>query len=416
MGAREFNRGRRIYNTYQAIDKGYQLYKGLKKIKRMAPIKRKNPYPTPRSNKRARRSKSVFSPENNQKNWDQFTRRNPRGSARRRSGRSTPKTPKSSSAGRSRFARSSGMGRYVINPDYSYTWNMKYKLPKLWDPMIKSKQLSTYQYNTAWGTQCNVGSQQVDRLTSMRTFTSNDTAEIFECASEKVLSNVTAATSAIYNDSTGTYQKLLVENVQWTINFTNQSPVTVEFDIYYCLSKVTDNSTYNPKDDWVNGLLEIAGFGTTSAERLTSTIVDAKPTESKLFNTRWKVVKKISYTLRTGEEKQSVLNWQPNRYIDQKYFADRNTVRGMTMEIMTVLKGTPCDDTNGFSTGVVTYSGGKIAGIGHLKYSARMVNTYPENRRMKDNLTKAALGTGAYYSINEGTGVPLNINLATNFA
>lgn len=333
--------------------------------------------------------------------------------------RGTLKTPKSAFGRRSRSARSStGGGRTVYNPPYDYKFNIAYKLPKTWDPMIKSKALSTYQYNTAWGTQCTVGSQQVDRLTAMRAFSAGDVAEFWECATEKVLANVTAATSSIYNDATatGTYQKLLVENVQWTLNFTNQAPSTSEFDVYWCLSKITDNSTYNPKDDWVNGLLELAGFANTTAERLTSTIVDSKPTESKLFNTRWRVIKKLQYTLRTGEEKQCILNWQPNRYIDPKYFIDRNTVKGFTMEVMTVLKGTPCDSVNGFTTGNVTYSGGKIAGIGHLKYSGRVVSVYPENRRMKDNLTKAALGTGSFYSINEGTGVPLDVNFATNFA
>lgn len=195
---------------------------------------------------------------------------------------------------------------------------------------------------------------------------------------------LTTATDLFGTAATGTagYRqvRLLYEGVKQTTKIQNQGQGTTDMWIYDLVSKVTKESYSAPDTDWADGyvdtnVLPAAAIATYGGG---NTTIGAIPTESKVFNINWKVLKVTTVRLGPGAEHNHIFNMRPNKVIDGTYAANFQQIKGVTTGILLIHRGPLVDSTSGnAAAGTITYGHSKLITANDIKICSRIVGQYP---------------------------------------
>lgn len=232
-------------------------------------------------------------------------------------------------------------------------------------------------------------------------------------------------------DRTG--KRIYIDNVNVYVNMSNQGPTTLEYTVYWLMSKNTEKTFRDPLSLWQDGLIEASKNITPTSDR---DEINAKPTTSREFNFVWTIVKKQIGRLDPGSEQKINFKFQPKRFIDVDYLNDHEMIKGITLFPILVCKGVPADTTlltdpydqkPGWNTVAsnVTTSRTKLVGTFTNRYYGYVCDTWGATRRSLggDYPTSAQRPienpTGDYtgvFSIADAAGTVVDSNYDDNFA
>lgn len=309
----------------------------------------------------------------------------------------------------------------VTDPPYNYGWNLTYKKAKSFHPITEGKQVSSYETNFGSSLRTTQGQQSSVSL--------NDDGSCVNLGTS--LYTVYTELARFYNAATANFVRLenvgsanvntfLLKDCTLTINLVNQSPSSTEVDLYYCLSKKTTEATsVDPANLWGVGLAAQQA-GTTG----TSSYPDTKPTDSKIFNQHWKIIKKITWKLDPGQEAQVNFKFKVNRYLDTNYLVQNNNIRGITICPMMTVRGIPgsIGATASYANTTTTTTPSKVAFTTNIKYTAVMCTVFPKITRQVNTLAIAAMTAGpaptaaSVWTISDAAGTTVDNNVLTTFA
>lgn len=207
--------------------------------------------------------------------------------------------------------------------------------------------------------------------------------------------------------------KLFLEKITVKIELHNMTPNTCHIDIYDVIAKQTypsriadgdpgtdGDEVFEPISDWAQGLRQLAMGTVVTAELPSTARVGTKPTESKVWNMRWRIVKVSSVTMEPSSSHIHTWFFKPNRLIDTAYFTANNIVKGLTHFTMAVTRGGLVDsDASPTFSGAsasqgVGYGPAKVGGISQTRYVSRLIALTPNNRYIADvnlNTTSALM-------------------------
>jgi len=318
-----------------------------------------------------------------------------------------------------RVKQRGGFSKTVMNPPYGSYFTIKYQKPRSWDPISFSKQTAKLCYNQTFGLNSVAGRQGVNSI-------GNDgklcrpvhMLRLFDIGSR--FWNATTSSWVQLSSSAqplAAYNKFMLLSAVQTIKLTNQSPSTCEVDVYFVQSKVSDDSPYeDPSSCWTQGLVATdAGIGALAPDTF-DIAIESKPTSVKNFNMKWRIIKKLCYTMNPGTETKVVYKFKPNRYFDTAYCQEFQTIRGISHDVMFAIRGVSADTTQGVSVGTVTLTPAKMVGTSYIEYTAKMCSVFPEINVVDTNLPTLTFGTGNLFSIADASGTVVNNNQNTVFA
>lgn len=202
--------------------------------------------------------------------------------------------------------------------------------------------------------------------------------------------------------------KTLIKSAYLTLQLTSQTPAVTNMMIYTLMAKNTTSSTLvYPETDWAQGLSQEGG----QADPL---YIGSRPTASKQFNMNWKVKARHQIQLMGGQQHMHKVQFNINRYIDNEYFANYTTIRGVTLAIMIVLWGQPGDlaNTSANAGTSVTTTPCKIVGIQNVTYKYQLLDIFP--KQIYHKLTGIVQDPQSHvYIINEEAGNVVDVQDAT---
>lgn len=311
-----------------------------------------------------------------------------------------------------------------MNAPYGYTWTISYKKAKSYHPIIESKQVTTFEESKGGTLACLQGKQAASSLNGVAELIGKPSTLGDLCQYGQKFYNATTASWVQVDDPAGVTQwtTFLLKKLVHTFTATNLSPSTVELDIYYCMHKLTDDSTNDPYNAWQQGLIQEAansgGSGIANPE-----YVNAVPQQSKRFNTEYKIIKTLKYHLQPGQECKSNFVFNVRRYLDTAYVntSEHLNIRGITIVPLIVLRGVPgaIGSAASYSNTGVTTTPAKIGYTCNLKYEAVMCSTFPKISRINNTLKTAALPGAAgdgVFTISDAAGTTVNNNTSAVFA
>lgn len=202
--------------------------------------------------------------------------------------------------------------------------------------------------------------------------------------------------------------KIFLESLNSEIEMVNQSDCVTTVYLYNLLAKTSSTLT-DPTTDWQTGLTNIQGANTES-----NTLPGTRPTMSKTFNMRWKVLGVQTLELLPGKVHKHKYTFKPNAIIDYEYFQTNTMVKGITNAVMMVGKGTPIDDNLTFAAPAnITLSPVKVIYTLRNTYKTRMVLSLPKSG-IQSNSLYAATTANTLYTFNDirGTAESVTTNVA----
>jgi len=205
-------------------------------------------------------------------------------------------------------------------------------------------------------------------------------------------------------------QKFYIDSVTQEFDYVNATESNTLFDIYTLVSKVTKPLYVDPYTDWDNGLYDEKGIST-----VTPLFPGNKPTQSKAFNTSWKVVCRKRVFLSPGGQHKYQFRFKPQSIVDYDYFKRNQQIRGLTMIHLLVAQGQLGTNTQSFATtAAVNYSPVKIICHGRTVYTTRCLSllpshTYQETDVATVTLQNSSTPTNYLWVQNEDTGLPINV-------
>lgn len=207
-------------------------------------------------------------------------------------------------------------------------------------------------------------------------------------------------------------KKIGITSYGYDVLITNQSPTSIVMTLYDCISKVTKVAFSDPVVDWSTGLDQQDGVSGITA---TALFPKAIPTQSKLFNNIWKIVKKYQVELAPGRTHNHKFNLTPNRVVDTSYAANFDQIKGLTYALMATAYGMPCDDVPAPTVGTtITLSPAKYSFVGIVH-----ANTFVGNgqyRKSSQTNSLAIAPVGKMYIMDQDQGDPEDITVATEWA
>lgn len=210
--------------------------------------------------------------------------------------------------------------------------------------------------------------------------------------------------------TSGQSLKFLYYSCQSEVRMINQSPSLSEFELHLIMAKNTNAGGTDPKTFWDEGYTHQANNNTATSKEIPYT----RPTDSKVFNTHWKIVKTVKGSLNPGETHKHTFNFKPNRVIDTQYLNDFGELRGLTFGWMLVVRGTPADDTNsGTAAAKIGLTGAKIVGVVKNTYKSAMVTSYPRTATFTSDLDNDAVALYVQDEVQDG---PVDAVAGANFA
>ena len=298
-----------------------------------------------------------------------------------------PKNPRKVQKGkRKRYRRNSKtestemQRKLVVDPPYFMHWTIKYRQNKYEKHIQKTKQ--SVNWSDSFGEIFNITSgRQLVKNVSLSVGNPNHLLDIFKKGTQwYAIPNAGPVAGSHYRltDPSGqentSFRNMLWNSTKYTLQLTNQSPTSAEVTVYWCLAKHTSADSIWPEVAWQNGYDKSDGnTGTVS-----TSFVGRKPTESKEFNQRYKVIKKIKYRMLPAQENKCVLNFYPNRMLDSDYVYNMTAIKGLMIIPMVVAHGVICDNSNTIAGGtIVTTTPVKLAVLSHLTYNCTMCNFFP---------------------------------------
>lgn len=265
---------------------------------------------------------------------------------------------------------------------------------------------SNYRLDATVGiSNATLGNQQADNLLqgmSQADLTAafNNTAKYYNVTTSSVI------TPGMNTTGYGS-QKFLLKRFYSDTELVNQSMAVVNIDFYTCISKVT-KPYVDPITDWNTGY-------TDQGQTLTRTFYGAKPTESKIFNINWKIVKVHRVQLMGGQTYHHIVDFKPKRMIDTEYVNKNSQIRGITINTFIVTRGQVADDSNTIAIGVnTTTTPVKVIGIQSRVYDMDVIMSYP---RISGGQTNVPTSAGAnLYVVNEESGLVVDEKAGANYA
>jgi len=129
-------------------------------------------------------------------------------------------------------------------------------------------------------------------------------------------------------------KKLLLTSYDSEMLITSASSVISFVEIYDLVAKQTGVFEI-PTDLWNQGIINSRDVFTQNDFN----VYNARPTQSKAFNLKWKVLKRTSVQLVGGATHRHKFNISLRRLIDTDHFYNNGMVRGITCAQMIVVKG-----------------------------------------------------------------------------
>lgn len=208
-------------------------------------------------------------------------------------------------------------------------------------------------------------------------------------------------------------QKQYISTIKHEIEFNNCGPTTCEFDIYMLIDKNTTKTATLPLALWDAAIVSesnvaLAPLG--ARQKLWS-----KPTDLKGFRINY-WTKKTTCTLTPGESCKLTYQFKQNRLLDAQYFNDWLSIRGLTHQIMVVVRGTLCDGTksNTVTAGQQSIAPAKLIWIAKRTYTGYICNTLP--RIVRQIGTELPTGIATMWHQDEDGGAVEDAALPGNFA
>jgi len=224
----------------------------------------------------------------------------------------------------------------------------------------------------------------------------------------------------ILTDRSG--KRIYLENIKSWINMSNQGPTSMEYIIYFLVSKNSEKTFIKPETAWQTGYTSGAKNEPVVMSKNT---INAKPTQSRDFNFAWTVVKKVVGKLDPGSEQKISLSFSPKRFVDVDYFNQYEMIKGVTLVPMLVIKGVAASSGEGGFGGwaqgndTCTTSRVKVNGVYTNAYRGYICDTWGAARKDIQGTPFATPpindATGVY-SIADAAGTVVNSNVDANFA
>lgn len=195
------------------------------------------------------------------------------------------------------------------------------------------------------------------------------------------------------------------------IEFFNPGATTMEFEVYVLIDKITATTTKDPVIAWTEGITSETGDGVGPVESFRS--LWTRPTSNKTFNMLfW--TRRHHCVLTPGERCKLTVTFTRNRVLDTQYFADYNTIRGITHRIVTVQRGVLCDADNSdaYAANRQSISQTKLVWLLKKTLAGSLVNSFP---RVHKQLGAALPSALPLMHIDEDTGEPEFV-VTTEFA
>lgn len=172
-----------------------------------------------------------------------------------------------------------------------------------------------------------------------------------------------------------------------------------------------------PIEAWEEGLDQTVGPHGAQAQNIDH--IGAKPTDSKTFNMRYKVLKKIKMKFNPSDERKISFTFKPNRILDQAYVDKNKKYRGLNLLWMHTHHGVSADGANAISAANITTTPAKFVGIFDYEYTFRAINVFPRMQVTYNNIDGfgESIGTGApAYTLADASGTLVDSNVSTNHA
>jgi len=203
--------------------------------------------------------------------------------------------------------------------------------------------------------------------------------------------------------------KILLQEVMCETSFTNASPANITFDIFWLLAKTTKEISDDPGVDFLDGLAD-ENVGVTSSP-VSAYAIGCNPLQVKRFNINWTLLKKTSVSLGVGRSHTDCMKFKPNRYLDTNYADQFDQIRGISVRMLILSRGTVCDNNQGIVPGTVAVARAKLLGVSRSQYKMTMVSDTPKHYAQTNNM----VDPGILY-VKEEDGDVINAALPVNFA
>ena len=305
-------------------------------------------------------------------------------------------------------------GKVIYNaPLYDTSNVVTYKIPKEVRFAKKLGNLCTYVDTVTWNATTTQGIQGVNTIYGGANGMcgSQKLRDIYSKAFISWNSTAGAWVTQIANTATQLHNKFLLKGTKQVLRMTNQSPSTVELDLYLCQAKITRATNIDADTDWTLGLdAESVNFPAANND---VTAYGAKPTDAKRFNMNWRIIKTLKLKLNPGEEHRHSYKFKANRILDTGYINQYDTINGLHHTWLCVIRGVAADTTQGFAAGNITTTRAKVVGTCETTYSSYLINWTPRTSYQSTNVTTANVNV---YTIADAAGTVTNNETATNFA
>lgn len=230
----------------------------------------------------------------------------------------------------------------------------------------------------------------------------------------------------------GTSAKLFLQYVEAKYTIVNYSGIRAKLVVYDLLSKVTQTVLLSAAAAWTNACKDVdlqqgwtSGSGTDTAfTQVQPTNIDSSPTEYKLFNMTWGLVRKRTYYMQPGGELEHTFAIEVNRILDMEYVTNYPQIRGITSTCLFVAQGDIVDDNLG-----LTFSGNSSSagiGIGKSKFGGilklKLVGRVASDKLRSKTLQIGGLNTTQTHGYGESQSITAEdqagsaISAPTNFA
>lgn len=209
--------------------------------------------------------------------------------------------------------------------------------------------------------------------------------------------------------------ELWLDRFEASTLFTNQGPGALVITVFDVIARKTSSTL--PRTDWDQGINMEEGMD--SSDPIT---LGAKPTDSKYFNSNWKITKTTKIELPTGRSHEHKYKFDykgklpiSDTWNSASTFAN---LPGITHNQMIVMHGMPTDNTNSYTQiagSEVSVDQTKVVGICTYSFYTRFRTR--KTPKITGNTTLPLTATmGAAYIQSENDQSVVNSFTATNFA
>lgn len=197
----------------------------------------------------------------------------------------------------------------------------------------------------------------------MKVLDKNDMYNLYLRGIQTNTTSVTNNTPSVNDQS----RQVWLESFRANWIFTNQGAGTTDLQIYDLIAKEDMPDSESPVLAWQRGLTAIAGTAITEE---TNFYFGSKPTDSKDFRKRFKVIKHTKVELMSGRhhKHQFVFDYQGKINMEKAFKGATSVspnlpgdfVKGVTCVTMLVINGMPVDDVDSGNVGNVSLDGAKL--------------------------------------------------------